>query len=127
MLKAWMLGCSLAVLAAGTAMADGNAANGEKVFKRCQACHVANADQNRVGPSLHGLFGRKAGTKEGFNYSEAMKKKGEEGLTWDEETLAKYLEDPKAYIPGNKMAFPGLKKEDEREDVIAYLKEATAK
>lgn len=125
MLKAWILGSSLAILATGTAMADGDPAKGEKVFKRCQACHVANSDQNRVGPGLKGLFGRTAGTHEGFNYSDAMKEKGQEGLVWNDETLGKYLEDPKSYIPKNKMAFPGLKKEDEREDVIAYLKEAT--
>ena len=85
---------------------------------RCQACHVANQPQNRVGPSLQGLFGRQAGSVPGFNYSEANKKSG---VTWDEATLDQYLTDPKAYMPGNKMAFPGLKKPEERADVIAYL------
>jgi len=123
MLKAWMLGCSLAMLAAGTAMAEGDAANGEKVFKRCQACHVVNAEQNRVGPYLKGVFGRPAGHIEGFKYSEAMAEKGKEGLVWDEANLDKYLADPKGYIPKNKMAFPGLKKPEERADVIAFLKQ----
>jgi cytochrome c len=126
MLKAWMLGGALAVLAAGTAMADGDPAKGEKVFKRCQACHVATGDQNRVGPTLHGVVGRKAASVQGFSYSDAMKQKGEEGLVWDEENISKYLENPKDFIPKNKMAFPGLKKEDEREDVIAYLKQASS-
>jgi cytochrome c len=127
MLKAWMLGGSLALLVAGPALADGDAAKGEKVFKRCQACHVVNAEQNRVGPHLVGVIGRKAGSVEGFNYSDAMKAKGAEGLEWNEETIGKYIENPKDFIPKNKMAFPGLKKEDERADVIAYLKEATKK
>jgi cytochrome c len=119
-----MLGCSLAVLAAGTAMAAGDPANGEKVFKRCTACHVVNAEQNRVGPYLKGVIGRQAGHVEGFKYSEAMAAKGAEGMVWDDATLDAYLADPKGYIPKNKMAFPGLKKPEERADVIAYLKQA---
>jgi cytochrome c len=124
MLRTWMLGCSLAVLAAGTAMAAGDPANGEKVFKRCMACHVVNAEQNRVGPYLKGVVGRQAGHVEGFKYSEAMAAKGAEGLVWDDATLDAYLADPKGYVPKNKMAFPGLKKPEERADVIAYLKQA---
>jgi cytochrome c len=123
MIKAWMLGCSLAVLVSVPAMAA-DAANGEKVFKRCQACHVVNAEQNRVGPYLKGVIGRKAAAVEGFKYSEAMAAKGEEGLVWDDANLEKYLENPKEFIPKNKMAFPGLKKPEERADVIAYLKQA---
>jgi cytochrome c len=124
MLKAWMLGCSLAVAVAVPAMAEGNAENGEKVFKRCSACHVVNAEQNRVGPYLKGVVGRKAAAVEGFKYSEAMAAKGGEGLVWDDANLEKYLENPKEFIPKNKMAFPGLKKPEERADVIAYLKQA---
>ena len=93
------------------------------MFGRCKACHVVDKEQNRVGPHLVGIIGRPAGSVEAFKYSDAMKNSGK---TWDEATLAAYLQDPKGYIPGNKMAFAGLKKEDEVEDVIAYLKQATS-
>ena len=113
---------SALALAAGAALAEGNPAEGQKVYGKCRACHVVDQEQNRVGPHLVGLFGRHAGAVEGFNYSDAMK---QADIVWDEATLDAYLADPRGYIAGNKMAFPGLKKEDERDDVIAYLKEAT--
>lgn len=122
MLKSLALGAALSFLVVLPAFADGDAAEGEKVFKRCQACHVATADTNRVGPYLHGVVGRKAGSVEGFNYSEGMKKAGADGLVWTPENLDKYLTDPKAEVPGNKMAFAGLKKPEEVANVIAYLK-----
>ncbi|HEX9647500.1 MAG TPA: cytochrome c family protein [Alphaproteobacteria bacterium] len=94
---------------------------GEKVFKKCKACHTIEADgKNKIGPNLHGVLGREAGTMEGFKYSKAM---AEAGITWDEDRLRQYLADPKAYIEGNKMAFPGLKDEADRENVIAYIKQ----
>jgi cytochrome c len=107
-----------------SAKAQGDATKGEQIFKRCQACHVVNQPTNRVGPTLQGVIGRKAGSVEGFKYSEANKNSD---VIWDEATLDKYLTDPKAFMPGNKMAFPGLKKPEERADVIAYLKQASAK
>lgn len=118
----------LAVIAAiagfsTTAMAEGDAAKGENVFKKCKICHqVGEGAKNQVGPQLNGIIGRKAGSLADFNYSPAMKEAGEKGLVWNEESIAKYAENPKDFVPKNKMAFVGLKKEDERADVIAYLK-----
>lgn len=107
----------------GIAQADGDAKKGEKVFRKCKACHMIGENaKNRVGPPLNNIIGAKAGSQEGFKYSKAMTEKGEGGLTWTEETIDSYLEKPKDVVPGTKMAFPGLKKEDDREDVIAYLK-----
>lgn len=110
-------------LASTAAVADGDAAKGKKVFNKCKTCHVVDAEKNKVGPHLVGIFGRAAGAAEGFKYSDAMLASG---ITWDEATIAAYLADPKGYVDGNKMAFAGLKKDDEIADVIAYLKEATA-
>ena len=115
---------------AGNALAldAGDAAAGAKVFKKCQACHsIVAADGNKIGPNLHGVIGRKAGTHEGFNYSDAMKAAGEAGTTWDEATIEKYLRDPKGFVPKNKMAFAGIKKDSDLANVIAYLKEESAK
>ncbi|HEX6110665.1 MAG TPA: cytochrome c family protein [Geminicoccaceae bacterium] len=110
-------------LGSSLALADGDPEDGAKVFNKCKACHVADEPQNRVGPHLVGLFGRQAGSVEGFKYSDAMK---ESGVTWDEKTIAEYIADPRGYIKGNRMAFVGLKDEEDIEDLIAYLKEATA-
>ena len=115
---------ALALLGASSpaALAAGDVEKGKAVFKRCQVCHVHDTKTNKVGPHLGDVVGRKAGSVEGFHYSDAMKKKGEEGLVWTEENLASYLKDPKAFVPGNKMVFVGLKKDDEIADVIAFLK-----
>lgn len=114
-----------AVLIMGTslAQAEGDAAAGEKVFRKCKACHVIDSEKNRLGPHLVGIFGRESGSVDGFKYSSAMQ---EAGITWDETTIDEYLADPKGFVPKNKMAFPGLKKEEDRANVIAYLKEASA-
>jgi cytochrome c len=103
---------------------EGDAAAGKKVFTKCMACHDAVTDKNKIGPSLLGVVGRTAGTLESFQakYSQAMKDAGAGGLVWDEANIAEYLKDPKGKIPGNKMAFAGLKKDDEIANVIAYLK-----
>lgn len=96
---------------------------GKSVFNRCKVCHKLEAGASgSLGPSLHGVFGRKAGTVEGYNYSEAMK---DSGIVWDDETLAKYLRDPKTVVQGNKMAFPGIKNDTELANLLAFLKQAT--
>ena len=98
------------------------AAKGEKVFKRCAACHmVGEGAENRVGPEMNGLNGRVAGSLPDFKYSDAMVKAGQDGLVWTDDTLFQYLENPKKLVPGTKMAFAGLKSEDDRHAVIAYI------
>lgn len=92
---------------------------GKRVFNRCRACHAVEPGQNKVGPTLAGVIGRKAGAVEGFNYSGAMKSSD---VTWTEENLVKYLQDPKGFIPGNRMVFPGLKDEEDLSNLIAFLK-----
>ena len=106
------------------ARADGDAAAGKKVFNKCMACHDAVNDKDKVGPSLVGVIGRKAGSKESFQakYSEAMKTAGAGGLVWDEANLALYLRAPKLKVPGNKMGFSGLTNDADIANVIAYLK-----
>jgi cytochrome c len=106
-----------------SASAEGDAAKGEKVFRKCKACHaVGEGAKNKVGPHLNDIIGRAAGTAEGFKYSKAMKAAGEGGIVWDDESLAAYLEKPRDYIKGNRMSFAGLRKEADRANVIAYLK-----
>jgi cytochrome c len=100
----------------------GDAAAGEKTFLQCKACHVLEEGVNRVGPSLHGIIGRTAGSVAGYNYSAANKNSG---ITWSEEELFRYLEAPQKVVPGTKMAFAGLKKPQDRANVIAYLKTAS--
>jgi len=101
-----------------TAYAQGNAAAGEKVFAHCAACHSNKPSENKFGPSLAGVFGRKSGTEAGYNYSSAMK-----GLnvTWDEKTLDEYLQGPGKFVRGTKMVYL-VPDEKDRQDVIAYLK-----
>ncbi|HSV27965.1 MAG TPA: c-type cytochrome [Candidatus Omnitrophota bacterium] len=96
-----------------------NAADAPAAFNQCKACHKVEAGKNGVGPSLFGVFGKKAGMAEGFKYSDAHKASG---LTWDEATLSKYLADPKGTVPGNKMAFAGIKKPEDLKAVVEYLK-----
>ena len=119
-----MLAAVLAVWGTSGALAQ-DAENGADVFKKCRACHqVGPTAVNAVGPVLNGLLGRKSGTVEGFNYSDANKNSG---LTWDEATFTKYIADPRGVMPGTKMAFAGLKDPLDIKDLIAYLKQFDAK
>ena len=94
---------------------------GEKVFFKCKACHqIGEGAKNAVGPVLNGIVGRKAGTYPDYSYSDANKNSG---LTWDEATLKEYLKNPRAKVPGTKMIFPGLPKDEDIDNVIAYLKQ----
>ena len=94
---------------------------GEALFKKhCALCHTVEAGKNKIGPSLAGVVGRKAGTAPGFSYSEANKNSG---VTWDDATLDAYLTDPRKFMPGTKMVFAGLKNPDDRKAIIAYLKQ----
>ncbi len=114
-----------ALTAAGAAQAAGglagDAARGKTVFARCAACHDLNTGAIRMGPSLKGVIGRKAGTFANFTYSAGMKTKG---VTWGADTLDVFLSGPMKYVPGTRMAFPGLSNPQDRADVIAYLKQA---
>lgn len=113
-----------AVLCMGApAYSAGDPVAGQKVFNKCKTCHEVDQLKNKVGPELVGIFGRKAASAPDFKYSDAMKNSG---ITWNEQTLAQYVKDPKGFIPGNKMAFPGLKSDQEVDDLLAYLKQATA-
>jgi len=114
-----------ALLAAGNASAQsGNEARGERLFnQQCKACHTLDkGGASTVGPNLHGLIGRKAGSTEGFSSSDAMKASG---IVWDDKTLAEYLKDPKGRVPGTKMVYVGLKQEAQQADLIAFLRKAT--
>ena len=119
LLKIAAIAASVAFVGAVPALAEGDAVAGKAVFNQCKACHQVGPEaKNGVGPVLNGIVGRKAGEVPGYNYSDANKNSG---LTWDEATLRAYLPDPKAKVPGTKMIFPGIKREKQLDDLMAYL------
>ena len=118
-ISAGAVAMSVALLVAAPASA-GDIKAGEKVFKKCKACHYADREKHKTGPHLVNIMGRAAGGLEDYKkYSKAMKASG---IVWDDTTLADYLRAPKKYVKGTKMAFAGLKKDADIENVIAYLK-----
>ncbi|MCB5175490.1 MULTISPECIES: c-type cytochrome [Microvirga] len=122
-MRSLALSAALVLAGLGSAQAQ-DAAAGEKVFAQCRACHqVGPTAKNAVGPHLNGLFGRTAGSVEGYNYSPANKNSG---ITWDEATFREYIQNPRAKIPGTKMIYAGLKDEKRINDLVAYLKQFDA-
>lgn len=126
-MKLFCLTLAAVMLASGSAvLADGDAAAGAAVFKKCAACHTATERENRVGPSLVGIVGRPVASVPDYNYSPAMKAFGADGKVWDEALLRKYLPAPQFLVKGIRMTFPGLKSDKDLDNLIAYLRNPAA-
>jgi cytochrome c len=122
MSRALTLLAAMTLFAAVSARAA-DAGPGEALLQKCEICHTLNeGGPAKVGPNLHGVYGRKAGTAPGFTFSSAMKNSG---IVWDDDSLVKFLRDPKAAVPGNRMSFPGITDEAVLGDLLARLKQAT--
>ena len=118
-----MFAITLLMMSGTIAFAQGDVSRGQPLFRACAACHSLQPDKNLTGPSLSGVFGRKAGALASFNrYSDALKSSG---VVWDDGTLDVWIANPKASVPGNEMTFPGIQNKQQRQDLIAFLKEAT--
>ncbi len=116
------LGLAVATFSSA-ALAGGDPAAGKKVYRKCVGCHSLEPGKKKAGPSLNGVVGRVPGMAEGVKFSKAMKAYGESGIVWNEETLDAFLVSPRKVVKGTKMGFAGLKKAEQRADVIAYLKQ----
>jgi cytochrome c len=114
--------CCASLLLIGVARADGDATRGEARFQECTACHRLDAGANGMGPTLHGIFGRKAGELADFRYSPALKRSG---IVWSPQTMETYLADPQGLVPGNRMPYAGMADARDRADLIAYLSKMT--
>lgn len=129
-----MLAATAIVLAlAGPALSEttavplGDAERGAQVFRKCSGCHqVGEGARNRAGPHLNGVFGRKAGALDDFDYSDSMDRASADGLIWDIEHLDAYIENPRVLVSGTRMSFRGLKDKQDRDDVLAYLRQFSA-
>ncbi|MGL5362449.1 MAG: c-type cytochrome [Bosea sp. (in: a-proteobacteria)] len=122
-MKKWILAVAAVTLATGSAQAQ-DAAAGERLFNQCKVCHqIGEGAKNTVGPQLNGMFGRKAGTVEGYSYSNAYK-----GLdkTWSPENFAVYIKDPRGVTPGTKMVYAGMKDDTQIANLTAYIKQFAA-
>ena len=118
---------ALVLAGAAPPAAAQDAAAGQRVFNQCRACHtVDRGGRNGVGPNLHGVVERKAGAVEGFRYSAPMREKADGGLAWTEDNLRAYLRNPKEVVPGGSMAYPGLRNEQQLNDLVAYLKQQSS-
>ena len=106
------------VLAAGIVHAQGDPKRGEKIFENCRACHAADGAANEVGPGLRGVFGRRAGEREDFRYSPALKRSG---ITWTSQTMDEFVADPQKLVPANRMPYAGLPDARDRADLITYM------
>ncbi|ADY64376.1 cytochrome c family protein [Rhizobium rhizogenes] len=128
MRKRMIITAAMLAASAIPAFSEGDVAKGEAAFKRCSACHaIGEGAKNKVGPQLNGIIGRTAGGDPDYNYSNAMKKAGGEGLVWTPEELRDFLSAPKKKIPGNKMALAGISKPEELDNLIAYIESASSK
>lgn len=117
------IGMALAPAPSRAQQAAGDPAAGQRVFNQCRACHtIDNNKRNGVGPNLHGIVGRPAASIEGFRYSQPMKDKGAAGFVWTEENLRAYIKQPKDVVPGGSMSYPGMRNEQQLNDLIAFLK-----
>lgn len=112
----------LALLTGAPALADGDAAAGQKVYNKCKSCHILTGGGKKMGPTLECVYGRRAGAVDGYRYSKGM---GGSDIVWTEKTMAEFFKNPRQYFKGTKMAFSGLKNEQQMEDLLAFLKEAT--
>ncbi|MCB1477732.1 MAG: cytochrome c family protein [Tepidamorphaceae bacterium] len=111
------------VLATSPALAAGDAAHGQEVFAKCASCHqIGDGARNNVGPALNGVYGAPAASRSGFNYSRALNEASKNGLVWTEDNLDRYLENPREFLTGGRMAFAGVPSAEDRADLIAYLK-----
>jgi len=119
-MKKWFVAAALIATSSGAGLAQ-DVEKGANVFKQCQACHsIGPGAQNKIGPELNGLDGRKAGTVPNYSYSDANKNSG---IIWSEQTFKEYIKDPRAKIPGTKMIFPGVKNEPQANDLWVYIKQ----
>ena len=119
-MKKWLAAAAWIATSTGAGFAQ-DVEKGANVFKQCQACHsIGPGAQNKIGPELNGLDGRKAGTVPNYSYSDANKNSG---IVWGEQTFKEYIKDPRAKIPGTKMIFPGVKNEQQANDLWAHIKQ----
>lgn len=125
MLRPLLASMTLFLAASAAAQeAGGDPAAGQRVFNQCRACHTVDAGGRAgVGPNLHGVVGRRAASIDGFRYSPSMRQRAEGGLTWTEDNLRAYLRNPKELVPAGTMSFPGLRNDQQLNDLIAYLRQ----